>query len=80
LFFLSFVFALSLLVQAEAFWFLARGERRVLEDGRWRCCSKLDLLTSAGSPSIRTFLLRSSALFGLDGHLAGPCSSLLFGV
>jgi hypothetical protein len=30
-FFLSFVFALSLLVQAEALWFLARGERRVLE-------------------------------------------------
>jgi hypothetical protein len=29
--FLSFVFALSLLVQAKALWFLARGERRVLE-------------------------------------------------
>jgi hypothetical protein len=53
---------------------LARGERWVLEDCRWRYCSKPDLLTLVGFSSIRTFLLRSSALSGHDGHPARPCS------
>jgi hypothetical protein len=76
-FFLLFCFVF--IGASRGFWFLVRGDRRVLENGRWRCCSKLDLLTSVGSLSTRIFLLRSSALSGLNGHLAGPCSSLLFG-
>jgi hypothetical protein len=44
----------------------------VLENGRWRCRSKSDLLASAGYFSTRIFLWRSSASSGLDGHLAGP--------
>jgi len=77
--FLSFVFALSLLVQQRLYGFWVVEKDRCWRFCRWRCCSKLDLLTSAGFPLIRTFLLRSSALSGLDGHSAGPCSSLMFG-
>lgn len=64
-------FSLSLLEQAEAFgfWF-------VEIDGCWRMAGgdvvqSLDLLTSVGSFSTRIFLLRSLALSGLDGYLAG---------
>jgi hypothetical protein len=71
LFFSFFCFSLSLIGASRGFWFLVRGDRRVLENGRRRCCSKLDLLTLVGSFSTRIFLLRSSALSGLDGYLTG---------
>jgi hypothetical protein len=76
-FFLFFCFVF--VGASKGFWFLVRGDRWVLENGRWRCRSKLDLLTSVVYFSTRIFLWRSSAFSGLDGHLAGPCSTLLFG-
>lgn len=73
------LFSVSFSQASRGFLILVCGERRVLEDIQWRCCSKLDLVNSAGFPSTRSLLLRSSAFSDHDGCLLSSCGAFLFG-